>query len=64
MPTSRPDSTAPDSGLQALGDPDDDTGDFADEHDQFVVEGNEEPDGGEQESPDRYTGGLDGEGPP
>jgi hypothetical protein len=64
MPTSRPDSTARDSGLEPLGEPDEETGDFAGEHDQFVVEGTEEPDGGEQESPDRYTGGLDGEGPP
>jgi hypothetical protein len=64
MPTSRPDSTAGNSGLEPLGDPDEETGDFAGEHDQFVVEGAEEPDGGEQESPARYAGGLDGEGPP
>jgi hypothetical protein len=64
MPTSRPESTTPGSGLEPLGDPDDETGDFAGEHDQFVVEGNDEPAGGEEESPGRYTGGLDGEGPP
>jgi hypothetical protein len=68
MPTSRSDSTAPetapDSGLEPLGDPDDDTGDFAGEHDQFVVGGDDEPDDGETESPDRYSGGLDREGPP
>jgi hypothetical protein len=64
MPTSRPDSTAPSSGLEPLGDPDDDGGDFAEEHDQFVVEGADEPEGGEEESPDRYAGGLDREGPP
>jgi hypothetical protein len=64
MPTSGSDSTAPASGLEPLGDPDEETGDFAGEHDQFVVEGVEEPDEGESESPDRYTGGLDREGPP
>jgi hypothetical protein len=64
MPTSRPDSTAGKHALEPLGDPEDTTGDFADEHDQFVVEGDDEPAGGEEESPDRYAGGLDREGPP
>lgn len=64
MPTSRSDPSARESGLEPLGEPDEDTGDFAGEHDQFVVEGNDEPDGGEKESPDRYSGGLDHEGPP
>jgi len=64
MPNSRSDSTAEKSGLEPLGDPDDDTGDFASEHEQFVVEGNDEPEGGETESPDRYDGGLAPDGPP
>jgi len=50
--------------LEPIGDPDDaDTGDFADEHDDTVVDP-DEPDSGETESPDRYSGGLDSEGPP
>jgi hypothetical protein len=51
--------------LEPIGDPDDaaETGDFADEHDHTVVDP-DEPDSGESESPDRYSGGLDGEGPP
>jgi hypothetical protein len=64
MPTSPSDSTARPSGLEPLGDPDGDTGDFAEEHEQFVVEDSEEPRGEETESPDRYAGGLDHEGPP
>jgi len=48
--------------LEPIGDPDD-TGDFADEHDHTIVDP-DEPDSGETESPDRYSGGLDGEGPP
>ena len=48
--------------LEPLGDPDD-TGDFADEHDHTIVD-SDEPDSGEEESPDRYSGGLDREGPP
>jgi hypothetical protein len=64
MPTTPSDSTARRSGLEPLGDPDDDTGDFASEHEQFVVEDGEEPRGGEAESPGRYAGGLDREGPP
>jgi hypothetical protein len=47
---------------EPIGDPDD-TGDFADEHDHTIVDP-DEPDSGETESPDRYSGGLDGEGPP
>ncbi|MFI6073182.1 hypothetical protein ACIA5C_16510 [Actinoplanes sp. NPDC051343] len=48
--------------LEPIGDPDD-TGDFADEHDHTVVDP-DEPDSGGTESPDRYSGGLDREGPP
>ncbi|MEU4215615.1 hypothetical protein [Actinoplanes sp. NPDC026623] len=48
-------------GLEPLGDPDEKAGDFAEEHDQFVVE---DADDGEQESPSRYGAGLDSEGPP
>jgi hypothetical protein len=64
MPNSRSDSTAPESGLEPLGDPDEHAGDFAGEHGQFVVDGDDETDDGETESPDRYDGGLDREGPP
>ncbi|MEU7903441.1 hypothetical protein [Actinoplanes sp. NPDC049118] len=55
------------AGLEPLGDPDEQGGDFAEEHQQFVVEkADDEGDGseGEQESPGRYGGGLDQEGPP
>lgn len=53
---------------EPIGDPDDDadtagTADFAGEHDHTVVDP-DEPDSGETESPDRYSGGLDREGPP
>jgi hypothetical protein len=48
--------------LEPLGDPDDETGDFAVEHEDFTADEPEtEP---EPESPDRYSGGLDREGPP
>ena len=50
--------------IEPLGDPGEQTGDFADEHEQFVVDEPGEDDNGEQESPDRYAGGLDREGPP
>jgi hypothetical protein len=50
-----------DSGLEPLGDPSEQAGDFADEHEQFVVE---EADDGEQESPSTYGGGLESEGAP
>jgi hypothetical protein len=49
--------------MEPIGDPDDDTGDFAEEHDNTEVSGSDTDDG-ETESPDRYTGGLDQEGPP
>ena len=47
--------------MEPIGDPDDDTGDFAEEHRLTEVteaEADEEP-----ESPDRWTGGLNREGP-
>ncbi|GID93220.1 hypothetical protein ACFQFC_04880 [Amorphoplanes digitatis] len=55
------------AGLEPLGDPDEQTGDFAEEHEQFVVEkadGESDGNEGERESPGRYGGGLDREGPP
>jgi hypothetical protein len=57
---------APDtgSGLEPLGDPDDQTGDFAGEHEQFVTEPDDADHREEEESPGRYAGGLDREGPP
>jgi len=48
------------SGLEPIGDPDDETPDFAGEHQRFVTE---DADGAEAESADRYTGGLDRAGP-
>jgi|tagenome__1003787_1003787.scaffolds.fasta_scaffold19893465_2 hypothetical protein len=56
-------TTSEESGLEPLGDQDDQTGDFASEHDDFETEPADE-DGGEPESPGRYAGGLDREGPP
>jgi hypothetical protein len=47
-----------------LGDPDEEPGsDFADEHQQTVVDP-DDPDDGETESPDTWAGGMDGDGPP
>jgi hypothetical protein len=37
---------------------------IAREHERFVVEESDDGDGGESESPERYAGGLDREGPP
>jgi hypothetical protein len=48
--------------MEPIGDPDDDAGDFAEEHETTEVT-DEEP-GGEPESPGRWTGGLDQDGPP
>ncbi|GLZ00248.1 hypothetical protein [Actinoplanes sp. NBRC 103695] len=45
---------------EPIGDPDDDGGDFAEEHEQTEVTPSDE---GEPESPDRYSGGLDDDGP-
>ena len=59
MATTEHESPAAGSGLEPLGDPDDDTGDFADEHEQFVVD---DQDDGESESPGRYAGGLGSKG--
>jgi hypothetical protein len=50
--------------IEPLGDPDEDpNSDFADEHQQTIVDP-DEPDAGETESPDGWAGGMDGEGPP
>jgi hypothetical protein len=50
--------------LEPLGDPDEDPDtDFADEHQQTVVDA-DEADDGEQESPSGWAGGLDRDGPP
>ncbi|PRX17225.1 hypothetical protein CLV67_1161 [Actinoplanes italicus] len=49
--------------MEPIGDPDETTGDFAEEHESTEVE-QEEGDDGEPESPGRFTGGLDHEGPP
>jgi hypothetical protein len=49
--------------LEPIGDPDDQNGDFAEEHEQTEVDADQQHDG-ETESPDRFSGGLDGEGPP
>jgi hypothetical protein len=51
--------------VEPIGDPDEagDDSDFAEEHEETVVDP-DEPDSGETESPDRYSGGLDREGPP
>jgi hypothetical protein len=56
-------STPAAASREPIGDPDDTTGDFADEHDQTIVDP-DEPGSGETESPDRFSGGLDREGPP
>jgi hypothetical protein len=49
--------------MEPLGDPDDDTGDFAEEHQATEVTVDDD-EGGETESPQRWTGGLDEDGPP
>ena len=48
--------------MEPIGDPDEETGDFAEEHETTEV--TVEDEGGETESPDRWTGGMDDEGPP
>lgn len=48
--------------MEPIGDPDDDTGDFAEEHELTEVSA-EETDT-EPESPDRWTGGPETGGPP
>jgi hypothetical protein len=66
MPSTPDRQSAPaQSALEPIGDPDDaeGTGDFAEEHDHTVVDP-DEPDSGETESPGRFSGGLDREGPP
>jgi hypothetical protein len=50
--------------LEPIGDPDEGPGaDFADEHQQTVVDPDEAGDG-EQESPSGWAGGLEHDGPP
>ncbi|MEU4422077.1 hypothetical protein AB0F81_15740 [Actinoplanes sp. NPDC024001] len=49
--------------MEPIGDPDEETGDFAEEHELTEVETEEEGDG-ETESPERWTGGMDQDGPP
>ncbi len=48
---------------EPIGDPDEEQGDFADEHAQFEVQP-EEADEGETESPGGWSGGMDGDGAP
>jgi hypothetical protein len=52
--------------MEPIGDPDDQTGDFAEEHEltEVTPEGGDGDTDGEPESPDRWSGGLDGDGPP
>ena len=50
--------------MEPIGDPDDDGGDFAEEHESTDVNSDEEDAAGEQESPGRFTGGLENDGPP
>ena len=49
--------------MEPIGDPDEELGDFAEEHELTEVAG-EEDSSGEPESPGRWTGGMDEEGPP
>ncbi|MEU4623460.1 hypothetical protein AB0G04_26240 [Actinoplanes sp. NPDC023801] len=48
--------------MEPIGDPDEETGDFAEEHE--LTEVDDEMTDDEPESPDRWAGGLDREGPP
>jgi hypothetical protein len=64
-----PEQTSAGSGLEPIGDPDTETPDFAEEHEQFVVGGSgddsaDHSGGGDDEEAGRYAGGLDGDGPP
>jgi hypothetical protein len=63
MSTSDRKSAPAQAPIEPIGDPDDDGADFADEHDHTVVDP-DEPNSGETESPGRFSGGLDREGPP
>ena len=49
--------------MEPIGDPDEETGDFAEEHELTEVTP-EDGDDGETESPARWSGGLDQDGPP
>jgi hypothetical protein len=48
--------------VEPIGDPDDETGDFAEEHE--LTEVDDEETEHEPESPERWSGGLASEGPP
>jgi len=49
--------------LEPIGDPDEEPGsDFADEHQQTVVD--PDPEDGETESAGTWAGGMDNDGPP
>lgn len=50
--------------MEPIGDPDDETGDFAEEHENTEVTTAEDDDEAEPESPARWTGGMEREGPP
>lgn len=50
--------------MEPIGDPDEEVGDFADEHEQTEVTPAEDDDEGETESPRRWTGGMEDDGPP
>ena len=49
--------------MEPIGDPGEELGDFAEEHEQTEVSTEEDNDR-EPETPARYTGGLDTDGPP
>jgi hypothetical protein len=49
--------------MEPIGDPDEQTGDFAEEHELTEVT-TEQDDDRKPESPDRWTGGMDSDGPP
>jgi hypothetical protein len=55
-----PEHTSAGSGLEPIGDPDTETADFAEEHEQFVVGESDD----EEKEAGRYAGGLDDDGPP
>lgn len=48
--------------MEPIGDPDEEVGDFAEEHETTEV--SQEERDREPESPERFTGGLDEDGPP
>ncbi|WP_229071000.1 hypothetical protein [Actinoplanes sp. DH11] len=48
--------------MEPIGDPDEEVGDFAEEHE--LTEVSDEEKDGEPESPERFTGGAGTDGPP